>query len=85
MLIFQNELSVIKRLSKTLISTPASPSCLCYNVSQSQGGQWENVFVEQGYFTSDMLSKDYFRWLYTALTRTTKKLHLINFKKEFFE
>ena len=52
---------------------------------KSQGGQWENVFVEQGYFTSDMLSKEYFRWLYTALTRTTKKLHLINFKKEFFE
>jgi exodeoxyribonuclease-5 len=51
---------------------------------KSQGGQWENVFVEQGYFTSDMLSKEYFRWLYTALTRTTKKLHLINFKKEFF-
>ena len=52
---------------------------------KSQGGQWENVFVEQGYFTSDMLSKEYFRWLYTALTRTTKKLHLIIFKKEFFE
>ena len=52
---------------------------------KSQGGQWENVFVEQGYFTSDMLSKEYFRWLYTALTRTTKKLHLINFKKEFFQ
>ena len=52
---------------------------------KSQGGQWENVFVEQGSFTSDMLSKEYFRWLYTALTRTTKKLHLINFKKEFFE
>ena len=52
---------------------------------KSQGGQWENVFVEQGYFTSDMLSKEYFRWLYTAITRTTKKLHLINFKKEFFQ
>tara|TARA_B100000886_G_C20363626_1_gene466334 strand:- start:9 stop:1121 length:1113 start_codon:yes stop_codon:yes gene_type:complete len=52
---------------------------------KSQGGQWENVFVEQGYFTSNMLSKEYFRWLYTAITRTTKKLHLINFKKEFFE
>jgi ATP-dependent exoDNAse (exonuclease V) alpha subunit len=51
---------------------------------KSQGGQWENVFVEQGYFTPDMLGKEYFRWLYTALTRTTKKLHLINFKKEFF-
>ncbi|MBJ59915.1 MAG: ATP-dependent endonuclease [Flavobacteriales bacterium] len=52
---------------------------------KSQGGQWENVFVDLGYYTSDMLSKEYFRWLYTAFTRTTKKLHLINFKKEFFE
>ena len=52
---------------------------------KSQGGQWENVFVDQGYYTSDMLSKEYFRWLYTAITRTTKTLHLINFKKEFFE
>ena len=51
---------------------------------KSQGGQWENVFVEQGYFSSDMLNKEYFRWLYTALTRTTKKLHLINFKKRIF-
>jgi exodeoxyribonuclease-5 len=51
---------------------------------KSQGGQWENVFVEQGYFIDEMLNKEYFRWLYTAMTRTTKRLFLINFKKEFF-
>ena len=51
---------------------------------KSQGGQWENVFVEQGYFIAEMLNKEYFRWLYTAMTRTTKRLFLINFKKEFF-
>ena len=51
---------------------------------KSQGGQWENVFVEQGYFIAEMLNKEYFRWLYTAMTRTTKRLFLINFNKEFF-
>ena len=51
---------------------------------KSQGGQWENVFVDLGYFTADMLDKSYLRWLYTALTRASKKLYLINFKDEFF-
>ena len=51
---------------------------------KSQGGQWKNVFVEQGYFTPDMLGKEYLRWLYTAMTRATKKLYLINFKDDFF-
>ena len=51
---------------------------------KSQGGQWENVFIDLGYFTEDMLDKSYLRWLYTALTRASKKLYLINFKNEFF-
>jgi exodeoxyribonuclease-5 len=52
---------------------------------KSQGGQWENVFVDLGYFTEDMLDKSYLRWLYTALTRASQKLYLINFKEEFFK
>lgn len=52
---------------------------------KSQGGQWEHVFVEQGYFTEEMLGKEYLRWLYTAVTRARKKLYLVNFKDEFFE
>jgi len=51
---------------------------------KSQGGQWGNVFVDLGYFTEDMLDKSYLRWLYTALTRASKKLYLINFKENFF-
>lgn len=52
---------------------------------KTQGGQWDNVFVEQGFFNDDMLSVDYLRWLYTALTRATKQLYLVNFKQEFFK
>ncbi len=51
---------------------------------KSQGGQWENVFIDLGYFNKDMLDKSYFRWLYTAITRSTNKLYLINFEKNFF-
>ena len=51
---------------------------------KSQGGQWENVFIEQGYFTPGMMGKEYLRWLYTAMTRATKKLYLVYFKDDFF-
>ena len=51
---------------------------------KSQGGQWEAVFVDQGYLTEEMLDREYIRWLYTAVTRATKELYLINFNKNFF-
>lgn len=50
---------------------------------KSQGGQWENVFVEQPYLP-DGPNKDYLRWLYTAVTRAKNKLYLIGFKDDFF-
>ena len=49
---------------------------------KAQGGQWKRVFLDQGYITEDMLSPDYFRWLYTAFTRTTETLYLVNWPKE---
>ena len=45
---------------------------------KAQGGQWQRVFIDQGYLTEDMLSPDYFRWLYTALTRATETVYLVN-------
>ncbi len=45
---------------------------------KAQGGQWQRVFLDQGYMTEEMLSPDYFRWLYTALTRATERLYLLN-------
>ena len=52
---------------------------------KSQGGQWNAVFVDQGYFTDEMLNVEYFRWLYTAITRAKSELYLVNFKELFFE
>ena len=52
---------------------------------KAQGGQWKRVFLDQGYMTEDMLSPDYFRWLYTAFTRTTETLYLVNWPKEQLE
>ena len=52
---------------------------------KAQGGQWKRVFLDQGYMTEDMLSSDYFRWLYTAFTRATETLYLVNWPKEQME
>ncbi len=45
---------------------------------KAQGGQWQKVFVDQGYMTEDMVSADYYRWLYTAISRATETLYLVN-------
>lgn len=52
---------------------------------KAQGGQWKRVFLDQGYITEEMLTPDYFRWLYTALTRATETLYLVNYPKEQIE
>lgn len=48
---------------------------------KAQGGQWAHIYVDQGYMTDDMLSADYLHWLYTAFTRATEQLYLINWPK----
>ncbi len=55
-----------------------------FTCHKTQGGQWNTVFVDQGYFTDDMLNVEFLRWMYTAITRATQKIYLVNFQKEFF-
>jgi exodeoxyribonuclease-5 len=52
---------------------------------KAQGGQWEVVFVDLGYFNEDMVNVEFLRWLYTAFTRAVKKLYLVNFPNVFFD
>lgn len=49
---------------------------------KAQGGQWSRVFVDQGYLTEEMAGPGYLRWLYTAFTRTTERLYLVNWPQE---
>ncbi len=48
---------------------------------KAQGGQWAHVYLDQGYMTDEMLGNDYFHWLYTAFTRATEKLFLVNWPR----
>ena len=52
---------------------------------KAQGGQWPAVFVDQGYLTPEMLGVEYVRWLYTAITRASEKLYLVNFNEQFLD
>lgn len=49
---------------------------------KAQGGQWQRVFIDQGYVAEDMLGSDYYRWLYTAFTRASEKLYLVNWSEK---
>jgi len=51
---------------------------------KAQGGQWDAVFVDQGYLTEEMIDLDFLRWLYTAVTRAKKELFLVNFAQNLF-
>ena len=51
---------------------------------KAQGGQWERVFIDQGMFNRQEITIDYLRWFYTALTRSTDRLYLVNFSDDWF-
>lgn len=68
----------------------------CYNALQvkfayaitchkAQGGQWDAVFIDQGFLKEEMIDVEFLRWLYTALTRAKQKVYLVNFNEKFFE
>ena len=48
---------------------------------KAQGGQWVHIYLDQGYMTDEMLTPDYIHWLYTAFTRATEHLYLVNWPK----
>ena len=50
---------------------------------KAQGGQWAHVYIDQGFLTEDMLNQEYYHWLYTALTRASEKVYLVNWNKKY--
>ena len=52
---------------------------------KAQGGQWKAVFVDRALFGDEPMTGDMLRWLYTAFTRATERLYLVNFDERFFE
>ena len=52
---------------------------------KAQGGQWKRVFIDKCLFGDEPMTRDMLRWLYTALTRATEKVYLVNFDDRFFE
>ncbi len=52
---------------------------------KAQGGQWKNVFIDYSYVAQEQLNEDYYRWLYTALTRATERVYLVNFPDNWFQ
>ena len=51
---------------------------------KAQGGQWKCVFIDNP-FWQEPLDREQLRWLYTALTRATEKVYLVNFNDKCFE
>ena len=84
---YQNETSNYRKFLKiknnkhfNALQVKFSYAMTCH---KSQGGQWHTVFVEQPYLP-DGITRDYLRWLYTAVTRAKEKLYLLGFKDDFF-
>jgi len=50
---------------------------------KAQGGEWSNVFLDLGYISEEHLGVNFYRWLYTAITRASAKLYLVNLPDEF--
>ncbi len=86
---YQDEKSKRERMNKiksnpyfNALQVKFSYAVTCH---KAQGGQWKAVFIDHGFLNEDMINKEFYRWLYTAFTRATDKIYLVNFHKSFFD
>jgi exodeoxyribonuclease-5 len=52
---------------------------------KAQGGQWSPVFIDRLLFGEERMTKEFLRWLYTAISRATREVYLVNFDESFFD
>jgi exodeoxyribonuclease-5 len=50
----------------------------CVTCHKAQGGQWKHVYIDMGAIRTEAMDEDFYRWLYTAITRATERVYLIN-------
>lgn len=50
----------------------------CVTCHKAQGGQWRHIYIDLSGIDTSSLSLDFYRWFYTAITRATEKVFLIN-------
>ena len=78
---YKQLLSIKKNKYFNALQVKFSYAITCH---KSQGGQWKTIFIEQPYLPEG-ISKEYLRWLYTAVTRAQEKLYLIGFSEDYFD
>ena len=95
-LLWQNIMDDYQDLSRKTDRIKAMKADRYYNALQikfayavtchkAQGGQWQHVYIDQGYLTDDMITPEYMHWLYTAFTRATRKVFLVNWPEKQIE
>ena len=95
-LLWQNIMDDYQDLSRKTDRIKAKKADRYYNALQikfayavtchkAQGGQWQHVYIDQGYLTDDMITPEYMHWLYTAFTRATRKVFLVNWPEKQIE
>jgi exodeoxyribonuclease-5 len=52
---------------------------------KAQGGQWRHAYIDMGYIDPTALTLDFYRWLYTAITRATERVYFINLAEPFID
>ncbi len=87
---YQHEIKNRRKLVKKILENEffnALQTKFAYAITchKAQGGQWKNVFIDYSYIPKEQLNEDYYRWLYTALTRATERVYLVNFPDRWFE
>lgn len=54
----------------------------CVTCHKAQGGQWRHVYIDMGGIPAESMGTDFYRWLYTALTRATEKVYLLGIRTD---
>lgn len=50
----------------------------CVTCHKAQGGEWKHVYIDMGGIDPEALGPEFYRWIYTAITRATQRVYFVN-------